>query len=184
MILALAGALLLGGVSTLGDFVWAALRLRHRVGYGLAHGAVVCLCVGLVIGWRAGRPAIGAAAGPLVGVAAAGLFYILAPALGYSAMFPAWMFLWVCFGLLQAKLDARNPYAVSLLRGVAAAVLSGLAFYAISGIWTRPAPGGPNYVRHFLSWTLAFLPGFAALFAGLPPRAITQRRGEPHGGAV
>ena len=42
---------------------------------------------------------------------------------------------------------------------------TGLAFYAISGIWTRPSPDGPNYVRNFLSWTFAFLPGFAALFA-------------------
>jgi hypothetical protein len=165
---AIAGALLLGAVSTLGDFVWAAFRLQHRMGYGLAHGAVVCLCVGLVIGWRARRAALGAAAGPFVGVAAAGLFYMLAPALGYSAMFPAWMFFWICFGLLQAQLDPRKRYAAAVWRGVAAAVLSGLAFYAISGIWTRPSPGGPDYVRHLWSWTMAFLPGFAALFAGVP----------------
>jgi hypothetical protein len=165
---ALAGALLLGAVSTLGDFVWAALRLQHRMGYGLVHGAVVCLCVGLVIGWRARRAALGAAAGPFVGVAAAGLFYMLAPALGYSAMFPAWMFFWVCFGLLQAQLDPRKRYGAAVWRGLAAAVLSGLAFYAISGIWTIPSPGGPDYVRHLWSWTIAFLPGFVALFAGVP----------------
>lgn len=165
---ALAGALLLGAVSTLGDYLWAALRLQHRMGYGLVHGAVVCLCVGLVIGWRARRPLLAAAAGPFVGVAAAGLFYLLAPALGYNAMFPAWMFFWVCFGLLQAQLDPEKRYGAAVPRGLAAAVLSGLAFYAISGIWTRPAPGGPDYVRHLWSWTIAFLPGFAALFAGVP----------------
>ena len=49
------------------------------------------------------------------------------------------------------------------MRGVLAALTSGLAFYAISGIWTNPAPGGPNYAYNFLCWTIAFLPGFAAL---------------------
>jgi hypothetical protein len=37
-------------------------------------------------------------------------------------------------------------------------------FYLISGIWTRPSPGGPDYLVHFLSWSVAFLPGFLALF--------------------
>jgi hypothetical protein len=36
---AIAGALLIAAVSTLGDFVWAGLHLRHRVAYGLAHGS-------------------------------------------------------------------------------------------------------------------------------------------------
>jgi hypothetical protein len=80
-------------------------------------------------------------------------------------MFPAWMFFWICFALLQAYLD-RAPAGAALIRGLAAAVLSGLAFYAISGIWTRPSPGGPDYPRHFFSWAFAFFPGFAALFAG------------------
>jgi hypothetical protein len=47
-------------------------------------------------------------------------------------------------------------------------MFSGAAFYAISDIWTRPSPSGPNYIRHFFSWTIAFLPGFAALFLGRP----------------
>jgi hypothetical protein len=50
-----------------------------------------------------------------------------------------------------------------VVRGLGAAALSGVAFYGISGIWTNPAPGGPDYLRHFGSWTVAFLPGFAAL---------------------
>jgi len=40
---------------------------------------------------------------------------------------------------------------------------SGLAFWAVSGIWTRHDPGGPNYAYNFACWTLAFLPGFLAL---------------------
>jgi hypothetical protein len=81
-------------------------------------------------------------------------------------MFPAWMFFWVCFALLQEQLEPSRDYRFAAIRGLAAALLSGLAFYAISGIWTRPSPEGPDYVRNFISWTFAFLPGFAALFVG------------------
>lgn len=164
MIHALVGAVLLGAVSTAGDFVWAAFRLRHRASYGLVHGAVICLCVGLVIGWRAGRPIYGAVVGPIIGVAAAAFFYALRPWLGYYGMFPAWMFFWILFAFLQARVDQLS-YASAAQRGLIAAVVSGAAFYMISGIWTRPSPGGPNYLLHFLAWSFAFLPGFLALFA-------------------
>jgi hypothetical protein len=165
MLQAIVGALILAVVTTLGDFVWEALHVRHRVAYGVAHGAAICLAVGAIVGWRAHRPMIGAVAGIAIGVAAAGLFYALAPALRYGAMFPAWMFFWICFAIVQVQLDRSRDYRSAVVRGLMAAVLSGLAFYAISGIWTRPSPGGPNYMRHFLSWAFAFLPGFLALFA-------------------
>ncbi len=174
MLQTLIGSVVLGLVSTLGDFAWEAMHLRHRVVYGLVHGAVICLSVGAVVGWPSGKPLVGGAAGLFIGVAAAGLFYVLAPFMGYSAMFPAWMFFWLCFALLQEQLQSSRDYRFALLRGLSAAVVSGLAFYAISGIWTQPSPGGPNYVKNFFSWTVAFLPGFAALFIGKPARV-----GEP-----
>jgi hypothetical protein len=177
MLYALIGALTLGAVMTLGDYAWEALRLRHRMGYGLAHGALMCVCVGAVVGWRAGRIGLGTAAGPFVGIAAAGLFYILAPALRYSAMFPAWMFFWICFAILQAFLERDGSLKNAALRGILAAIVSGLAFYAISGIWTRPSPGGPNYVWHFLAWAFAFLPGFVVLFVGQTSQE-KERRGK------
>lgn len=40
---------------------------------------------------------------------------------------------------------------------------SGLGFYLISGIWRPFDPEGWDYAVHFLSWTLAYLPGFVAL---------------------
>ncbi|MEO1370088.1 MAG: hypothetical protein AAFX50_23140, partial [Acidobacteriota bacterium] len=49
-----------------------------------------------------------------------------------------------------------------------AAVGSGLAFWAISDIWTKAQPGGPNYLWHFACWSFAFFPGFAALLLPLP----------------
>ena len=161
---AVLAALLLGAVSTFGDFVWANWQVRHRMVYGLAHGAAICLCIGAVIGARSGRFAAGAAAGPVVGLLAAGTFYLLAPMLRYSAMFPAWMLFWFCFSILQARLSGDRRLGPALARGLVAAVLSGLAFYMVSDMWTRPPRGGPDYPVFFLKWTFAFLPGFLALF--------------------
>jgi hypothetical protein len=161
---AVVASLFLAAVMTFGDFVWAALHLRHRTWYGIAHGALMCLCIGLVIGIRARRPAAGALVGPLVGTVAASAFYALASWLRYAAMLPAWMLFWILFALLQRELRPQESRVAAALRGLVAAVLSGLAFYAISGIWTRPSPGGPDYLVHFASWTVAFLPGFVSLF--------------------
>lgn len=146
--------------------LWAGLSLRHRVVYGLVHGAVICLFIGVFVGWRARRPAIGIVAGPIIGVLAAGVFYVLAPWLRYSALFPAWMFFWICFAALQKFLRRDQGWNEAIVRGLVAAIGSGLAFYAISGIWTDPPREGPRYLYNFAAWALAFLPGFAALFIG------------------
>ncbi|MGH7462059.1 MAG: hypothetical protein ACREMA_13695, partial [Longimicrobiales bacterium] len=92
MLHAIVSAVALGVISTLGDYIWAAMQLRHRMTSGLVHGAVICLCIGAAIGVREGRLARAVAFGPIIGVLAAGLFYLLAPWLRYTAMFPAWMF--------------------------------------------------------------------------------------------
>ena len=164
MIYAVIVSVLLGAVMTVGDFAWAALRIPHRVAYGLTHGAVMCLCVGLAIGVRAKKPLPAVIAGPVIGVVAAGAFYALARALGWSALFPAWMLLWILFGVLQQKLEKKEQMGTALMRGVTAALLSGAAFYLISGIWTRDSHDDPNLARHFAAWSVAFLPGFAVLF--------------------
>lgn len=166
MVHALIASLALGAVMTIGDWLWAALRIRHTIQAGLAHGALMCLCLGTAIGLREGRAAAGAAAGPIIGVLAAGTFYLLAPALHMMAMFPAWMFFWICFAFLQSRLRRETALRAPAVGGLGAAVLSGVAFYAISGIWTRHDPAGPNYLWNFAAWTFAFLPGFAVLFLG------------------
>ena len=167
---ALGAALLLGAVMTAGDFVWAYFNVRHTRVSGISHGVAMCLCLGAVVGGRAGRLGAGLAAGPLIGVLAAGAFYVLAPTFRSGAMLLAWMFFWICFALLQhALVNERLPKALG--RGLIAAVTSGLAFYAISGIWTDPPAGAPNYAMQFLYWSFAFLPGFLSLFAGAPSRA-------------
>jgi hypothetical protein len=162
MLYALAASLVLAAVMTFGDFLWDALHIRHRVVYGVVHGAVMCLCLGLAIGVRTGRPLPAAAAGPVIGVLGAAAFYVLAPAIRWGALFPAWMLLWILFSLLQRWLDRRERLGTALVRGVAAALLSGVAFYLVSGMWT--AHGPLNLARNFASWSFAFLPGFLSLF--------------------
>lgn len=161
---AILAAVILGAASTVGDFLWAGLSLRHRAVSGLVHGALICLCIGAIVGWQSRRTARGAAAGPLIGFLAAGTFYALAPWFGYYAMFPAWMFFWICFALLQKGMRGERAWTPAIARGLVAAVISGAAFYAISGIWIRPPRGGPNYLYNLGAWTFAFFPGFAILF--------------------
>ena len=164
MTFAVVASLCLGAVMTIGDWLWAALQIRHRVVYGLLHGALMCLCLGIAVGVRAGRPAPAAVAGPVIGVVAAASFYALAPMLRWNAMFPAWMLLWILFALLQHRLSKKESAATAVMRGLVAAVVSGATFYAISGIWTNDSHTDPNLIRHFGAWTVAFLPGFLALF--------------------
>jgi len=171
MIFALASAIALAAVMTFGDWLWAALHIRHTMAAGMLHGAAVCLCLGAVVGLHARRPLAGIVAGPFVGVLAAAVFYALAPMLRLMAMFPAWMFFWICFALLHGRLARERGFGAPLVRGIAAAVLSGIAFYVISGIWTRHDPSGPNYTWNVAAWTFAFLPGFLALFWGSRARA-------------
>ncbi len=63
----------------------------------------------------------------------------------------------------------------TLLRGVSAAIGSGLAFWAISGIWTDPA-ADPSYLWRFACWTFAFLPGFLALLLSPSDHGAVTRR--------
>ena len=167
---AILGALLLAGVSTLGDFIWAHFGLEHRPTYGLIHGTLLCSVLGSYLGLVRQRPVQGAIGGAVIGFGAAAGFYGLARFAGMAAMFPLWMAFWIGFALLDARVlsDGVPSQRIknALVRGAVAAGASGLAFYAISGIWLDRSPAGPNYAVNFLSWTVAFLPGFLALLAG------------------
>ena len=162
---AIVGSLLIAALSTFGDFVWARFVPAHRPVFGLLHGTALCMAIGLFLGALRQRARRGGVAGALIGLAAAGGYYLLARLMGYAAMFVLWVALWAAFGLLNGRGlgDPRSRTAGAVARGSLAALGSGLAFYAISGIWTRPTPGGPDYAYHFLCWTVAFLPGFLAL---------------------
>jgi hypothetical protein len=118
----------------------------------------------LYLGALAGKAIAGAAGGAIVGVLGAGSFYVLFPLGGYSVMFVAWVGVWVGLGLLNgAVLQERAGIKDALVRGGLAAVASGVAFYAISGIWFPFNPQGWDYAVHFAAWTVAYLPGLLAL---------------------
>jgi hypothetical protein len=158
------GAVWMAVVSTAGDYVWARWISAHRPAFGLVHGAVLCLTLGAYLGALRGRAARGAALGFTIGLACAAGFYVLRGALGVGAMFAMWMALWALFGVMNGPgLRPGSSVRDGLARGAIAAVSSGLAFYAISGIWTKHAPGGPDYLVNLASWTFAYLAGFLPL---------------------
>ena len=169
MLNALVGALVTAAVSTLGDYLWANV-LPHRVPvYGLAHGMILFLTVGACLGMPARKPIAGAIGGIVIGLASTVAFYLLQPFIGYSALFVLFVALWVALGILSGRvLQQRDRMAAVLVRSVLAAAGSGLGFYAISGIWFPFNPHGWDYAVHFVYWTIAYLPGFAALLVGAP----------------
>ena len=171
---ALTSTAIVAVVATAGDWVWASFLSRHLMAAGLAHGALLCLAMGAVLALPARRVAAGAAWGIAVGLAAAGAFYALAPLLRYGAMLPAWFALWVMLSFAQRRFAPRAiRLGEAVLRGTAAGVASGLAFYLVSGMWTGWDPGGIDYVDHLLRWAFAFAPGFIALQAALPTRRVS-----------
>jgi hypothetical protein len=171
---ALVGSLLIAALSTAGDFIWATWITSGRAVFGFAHGALLFLAIGFFLGRVAGRPAAGAIAGGCLGALGAGLYYVLSPWLGFSAMVVVWIVVWIglaaIYGRLQGqRIDAGGRHDIRINagavagRGVMAAIASGLAFYLISGIWQPFNPQGLDYAVHFAAWTAAYFPGFAAL---------------------
>ena len=169
----LMATLLLAVLSTLGDWIWERFIPRGQMIHGVVHGAVIFAAIGLALGLAAGgRSAVGrgVAFQTLFGIAISASFYPLYGLVGGAALFVTWVALWLLTGLLHRHLanlasphEEKRPLGQALARGGAAALLSGLAFWSISGIWTAPNPEGPNYLWHLLCWFWAFLPGFGAL---------------------
>jgi hypothetical protein len=165
---ALVSTVVAGAVATLGDWIWATYLSQHMMAAGLVHGALLCLAMGAMVGWPVGRASTGAVAGIAIGLIAAGLYYLLASVMRQAAMFVAWFALWVLVALLYHRLAAGASVALAIARGVVAGAASGLAFYLISGMWTRWDPQAINYADHFARWAFAFAPGFLAIQGGRP----------------
>lgn len=161
---AVACALAMAAVSTFGDFIWATFIPQHRPMYGTVHGTLLLASVGLCLGIAAGRAPLGALGGAAIGLLAARIFYLLAPMAGYSVMFVIWFALWLAIAALDGRaLRPGSGGAAPAVRGLLAAIGSGLAFYAVSDIWMPFGPSGWDHAVHFGSWTVAYLPAFLAL---------------------
>jgi hypothetical protein len=159
-----AGVLATAAVSTAGDYLWANVLPHGQPVYWFAHAVVLFLTVGFWLGRPSGRAIIGAIGGAAVGCAATAGYWALQPVIGYLAIFAMFVGLWVGLGLLTGRvLQQAGSMPEVLVRSALAATGSGLAFYAISGIWRPFEPHGWDYARHFAYWTLAYMPGFAAL---------------------
>jgi hypothetical protein len=164
------GVLLVALVSTLGDYVWYEFGVRHRVAVGVLHGAVLLMAVGGVVGMAARRIGAGLPIGAAAGVGGAIAYYLIdmiTP--GSVAMIAAWAVCWLLLAVGEGRLLQRpsRPWTEVIVRGVLAAVLGGLAFYAVVNLlWGRPPAGGRNYLLQFAAWTVAWAPGILALVAG------------------
>lgn len=166
---AILGSVIIAAVSTLGDYVWAHVITRHRPIYGLAHGVILFLVVGACLGAPVDKAATGAVGAAFTGLMAAATWYAIQASIGYwTAMFAVWFGLWLMLSILALRVLQRGGSAGEVaVRSVIAAIGSGLAFYAISGIWRPNNPQSvADYAVHFGAWTLAFLPAFVALLVG------------------
>ena len=175
----LIGIAIVAAVSTLGDFVWYAFGVEHRMTAGVAHGVVLLTAVGGVLGHAAGRLVAGLPIGMAAGAGGALAYYALAPVTGGpAAMLAAWSSLWVLLAFLDGRLLRRGSHGTAevLARGVAAAVLSGLAFYlVVDTLWGRPPAGGRNYAIQFVAWAFAWAPGLLVLTWTRPQGQAAQR---------
>lgn len=165
------GALVMALFSTLGDWIWANYIPAGSVVSGVLHGALIFLVLGTVLAGSIGTPLAAKRlipALPVAGLLLAGSFYPLAWVVGYlTALLMTWMTMWIATAFLNDWARGRRESARRIaLRGALAAWASGLAFWAISDIWTSPPPGGPDYRWNFACWTFAYLPGFLALLLG------------------
>lgn len=158
-------------VATLGDYTWYTMHVRHNMITGIIHGAVLLTAVGAVLGLDAGRVMKGLPIGALAGVGGALTYYLLVAVVDkrtYGSAIPAsWVALWFIVAALDGRwLRAPNlrPWREVAIRGVLAAVLSGVAFYMVmSTLWGRPPATGRNYVLQFGAWVVAWAPGLLAL---------------------
>ncbi len=161
---ALIGSMLLAVLSTVADYVWFLNIPQHQVSSGMVHGSVLFAALGGYLGWRKGKVVAGAVGGLVSGMLAALSFYALAPIGGYSMMIVSWVLLWIMLAALQTHLDGRLDLARAVGRGLATAIAAGLGFAVVLFQLYRGWPPAefPAF-RHFVAWSMAYLPGLWVL---------------------
>lgn len=174
MIKTLLGVLFVALVATAGDAIWYELGVRHRMIAGVLHGAGLLTAVGAVLGWVAGRTVAGLPIGMAAGVGGALLYYAIAAVGGRGsgpmAMVAAWAGLWMLLAVLDGLVLRRGARrAIEIFtRGLLAAVIGGMAFYAVLDVLWGSAAGGRSYPIQFLYWTIAWAPGIMAITLNPP----------------
>ncbi|HEX4916115.1 MAG TPA: hypothetical protein VFV51_19290 [Vicinamibacterales bacterium] len=164
MMPALIGSLLLATLSTIADYIWFLDIPGHQVLSGSIHGAVLFAALGAYLGWRKGRIGVGLLGGLASGVLAALSFYALAPLGGYNMMLVSWLLLWIMLAALQMHLDNRFNIATALGRGIITAVVAAIGFgIVLFQLYRGWPPDNFSVVRHFVAWSIAYLPGLYVL---------------------
>jgi len=157
-------------VATASDYTWYEIGIGHTRIAGVVTGALMLGAVGAALGWSAGRLLAGLPLGIVAGVGGALAYYGIGSMMGrgyYGPMIPAWMLCWIILAIGEGKILRSRSWGEILTRGVAAAVLAGIAFYAVSGpLWGRAPAGGRNYLMQFAMWVCAWAPGMLAIAIG------------------
>ena len=171
----------LGVASSFGDWLWTNYLTDGALLPAIVHGVLIFLLLAMALAWAAGSGAVLrrlVLTLPLAGLLIAALFYPLAGLTNYVvALLISWVAMWLSLALLQRQALKRQPPGVyetigrASVRGLLAAVGSGMAFWMISGIWTEPSSEPVNYVFRAAQWAFAFLPGFLALLLFQPKAA-------------
>lgn len=165
------GILFVAGVAVAGDYAWYALGARNVATAGSMHGAALLGAVGLVLGWLAGRVFLGLVAGMAAGVGGALAYYAIAAALGgrgqsLPAMLAAWCAVWIVLAICDGRLlrrGALSPWGATIVRGIAAAALGGIAFYFMYPyFWGRDSRSYSDLIK-FAAWAIAWAPGILAI---------------------
>lgn len=161
---ALVGSLLLATLSTLADYVWYRDIPQHQVLSGATHGASLFAALGAYLGWRKGKLFAGLLGGLASGLVAALSFYALAPIGGYNMMLVSWLILWIMLAGVQSYLDGRLDVANALARGVVTAIVAGLGFgVVLFQLYRGWPPESFSVFKHFVAWSMAYLPGLYVL---------------------
>jgi len=168
------GLLLVAAVATAGDSIWYGFGVRHTMLAGVLHGALLLTVVGGVLGWPSGHVVKGLPIGTLAGIAGAATYYVFVALVDrrtYGSAIPtSWVAMWLVLAAFEGRWirsEAPRSWRNVVLRGIAAAVLGGVAFFLVlETLWGRPPAEGRNYLLQFAAWAFAWAPGLLALTAG------------------
>ncbi len=165
------GVLFVAAVATAGDHVWFAVGARNEATAGSMHGAALLGAVGLVLGWLSGRVLAGLATGIAAGVGGALAYYAIAAAIGgrgmsLPAMVAAWAAVWIVLAICDGRFlrsPGVRPWGETIMRGLTAAVVGGIAFYFMFPFFWGPESRAYSDLVKLGAWAVAWAPGILSL---------------------
>jgi hypothetical protein len=166
----LVGILVVAAAATAADWIWYTRNVPHCLSAGVAHGALLLTVVGGVLGAAASRTVRGLPIGTIAGVAGALTYFLVIETTGGKVYGPAIGVAWVVTWLVLAALEGRwlrapvpRGWIEIALRGVAAALLSGIGFYLVFQTLWGEQTEERNWALQFVAWAVAWGPGLIAL---------------------